>query len=373
MGTIVCCGESNKYKSSNLHLYQINRYYSENSIAPKIDMSSQPLYPESQRNSEISDTLIKNSTEGSEIMGIDPNSNNIKKQYLKNKNGEFQLLCYDIVQETFTDFKIIFPIIKSIEGLSELTIKSNFYLCGISSKQKNEGSFLFKINLNLINDNNELNAEILINSTSQHVYPSLISDQSGQIICVGGKKQKQCELFNSNLNKWFLLPELPEERYKCTLCIDPKNIFVYLFGGINTENKNKNKEIEQENDYKILRMDLIKQLIWESLPIKIDSKNIIINRLSAASFAFKNDEDFIFIAGGKDKDNNTYLDDIIRFSIRELKFESTSIKLKNKSIFMNQYPILNDDQTCYFIDSLNQIDSIDRHDCLPINYLPEEI
>ena len=39
---------------------------------------------------------------------------------------------------------------------------------------------------------------------------------------------------------------------------------------------------------------------------------------------------------------------------------------------MNQYPILNDDQTCYFIDCLNQIDSIDRHDCLPINYLPEE-
>ena len=205
------------------------------------------------------DLLSKNSTINTECFNIDSksNKNNIKRKTLKNKNGEFQLLSYDIEHEAFSTFKIIFPIIKSIEGLSELTINNNFYLCGISPKQKNEGSYLFKINLPLINDNNELNAEILINSQNQHVYPSLIADQFGQIICVGGKNQNQCELYNSNLNKWYILPELPEERYKCTLCIDPKQIYVYLFGGVNPKNINNNNENEQIIENSILRMDLI--------------------------------------------------------------------------------------------------------------------
>ena len=371
MGVILCCGESKIYHSDNLHLYQINRYHSENTKSPKIDITEQPLLPEVQKGSEIPEELLtKNSTINSECLNLDPKSKN-KKKNLKNKNGEFQLLSYDIEHEAFATFKIIFPIIKSIEGLSELTINKNFYLCGISPKQKNEGSYLFKINLYSINDNNELNAEILINSQNQHVYPALISDQSGQIICVGGKNQKQCELYNSNLNKWYLLPELPEERYKCTLCIDPKQIYVYLFGGANLKNKNDNNENEEVIENSILRMDLIKQLVWERIPIKNNSKNIIINRLSAASFTFKNEDNYIFLAGGQD--NTKYLDDIIRFSIKDLQFESTSIKFKSKAKFMHQYAIINEDQICYFIDTLNKIHMVDRHDCLLMDYYPEEI
>ena len=373
MGIILCCGESQIYHSNNLHLYQINRYHSEDTKTPKLDIVEQPLLPDNQKESEIPGELLsKNSTITSECLNIDikSNKNNIKKN-LKNKNGEFQLLSYNIEHEAFTTSKIIFPIIKSIEGLSELTIKQNLFLCGISPKQKNEGSYLFKVNLASINESNELNAEILINSQNQHVYPSLISDKSGQIICVGGKNQKQCELYNSNLNKWYLLPELPEERFKGTLCIDAKQIFVYLFGGVNLKNKIDNNEDEQVVENSILRMDLIKQLIWERIPIKNISKNIIINRLSAASFTFKDDEDFIFLAGGED--NRKYLDDIIRFSIKDLKFESTTIKLKNKSKFIHQHAIFNEDQICYFIDSLNRIHMIDRHDCLLIDSYPKEI
>ena len=124
---------------------------------------------------------------------------------------------------------------------------------------------MFEINTNEKNENNEINAKILINSQHPHVYPSLIYDNLGQIICIGGKGQTQCELYNNILNKWFILPSLPEERYKCTLCIDPKNVYIYVFGGINTKNKN-NTNKNKDNDYAILRMHLIKQLIWLECP-----------------------------------------------------------------------------------------------------------
>ena len=157
MGAFVCCGESHLYKSSNLHLFQINRYYSEKTLTNKMDIKS-PIMPESQRQSLVSTDTINNNSKISSTNII-----NSRKKTLKNQNGEFELLSYDIDQGISHEYKIIFPIIKSIEGLSEITIKEeDFYLCGISSKQNNEGSFLFKISLVSLHEN-ELNAEILIN------------------------------------------------------------------------------------------------------------------------------------------------------------------------------------------------------------------
>ena len=399
MGNVVCCTVSKRYKDINLHLYQINRYYSEADSLPKIPemMEPSPLM-EPRNQSEVvvdSSAITKDSNTLDRKFSIPLNGENSlknklssndskdsnekeinfkKKQILKNKNGVFQLLSYDIIEERFSTFKIIFPIIKSIEGLSELYIKNKYFLCGISPKQKNEGSFLFKINLEGIIEDEEINAQILINSQNPHVYPSLISDTNDQIICVGGKGQTNCELYNCNLNKWYVLPSLPEERYKCNLCLDPTNMYVYLFGGINSQNKknkSKNESINQDNqdnDYKILRMHLIKQLIWENILVKNNNKNLFVKRFSAGCFTFQNDEDFIFILGGEDSENK-YLDTIIRYSVKTNKFESTGLKLNCKAKFMNQRGLLNDDeQTYYFIDSLNQIHDIARHDCLPMNY-----
>ena len=67
------------------------------------------------------------------------------------------------------------------------------------------------------------------------------------------------------------------------------------------------------------------------------------------------------------------LDNIIRYSISKETFESTGIKLQNKAKFTNQYGILKDYQTYCFIDSLNKIHNIDRHDCLPMDYHPSQI
>ena len=383
--SFVCCERQKGYKSNNLHIYQINRYYSIDQSNEKESREKLLSFSESRKEtaievvaSQVNKNSINNERFDSEInfekntINNNENSNekNLKKkQILNNEKGQFQLLCYDIEEDLFTAFIINFPIIKSIEGLSELYIKPNFfYLCGISPKKKNEGSFLFQIKINSAIDE-ELNAKILINSQSPHVYPSLISDEKGQIICVGGKGQTQCELFNLFLNKWYVLPQLPEERYKCNLCIEPKKVYLYLFGGINTKKKKNDNEVIE---YSILRMDLIKQLVWEKIIIKNDSKNININRHSAAFFTFLHDEDFIFLIGGEDSQNK-YLDNIIRYSINKNTFELTGTKLDKKAKFVNQYGIIRDEQTYYFIDSLNQIHLIERHDCLPIDYNPQVI
>ena len=222
--TIVCCNERNSYKHDNSHIYQINRYV-------KCTKKDPQLLPESQRDT-VSSSISTNSN-------INNNSNpvNNKKQYLKNKTGEFQILNYDIDEEYFIELRVVFPIIRTIEGMSELNMDKKLFLCGISPKQKNEGSFLLQINLDLkgLNSDEQIKPEILINSHYPHIYPSLIHDKNEKILCIGGKGQTLCELYNLSMNKWIALPELPEERYKCTLCLDNKGDYVYLFGGINSE------------------------------------------------------------------------------------------------------------------------------------------
>ena len=370
MGTIACCSESKRYNSLNLHVYQINRYNSDFD-APLSKSHTEAETLESNRPTKLNteEDLTEDLKKNYKLKQNDTMYS--KKPTLRSQKGEFQLLSYDIEEERFMKYKVIFPIIKSIEGLNELFINSQLYLCGISPKQKNEGSYLFEINVNENNENNELNAEILINSQYPHVYPALINDSLGQIICIGGKGQTHCELYNSSLNKWYILPTLPEERYKCTLCIDSKNIYVYVFGGINTKDKNNEKK-NKDDDYIILRLHLIKQLVWENIIVKNESKNLIINRCLAGSFVFKNDEDFMFIVGGENNKKKCF-DDIIRFSIQKCKFEQTGAKLKNKTKFTNQSGVLSNNQHYYFIDYLNEIHTIERHDCLPMDYNPEMI
>ena len=359
MGTIACCNEIRSYKTENTYIYQINRYVKYNDKDSK-------LLPDSQRDT-ISSLSGKDNEEKNNIK-----KKNSKKQYLKNKNGDFLILSYDVEEEYFLEYKITIPIIRTIEGMSELNINKKLILCGISPKQKNEGSFLFKIDLEkkAYEDEEHNNVEVLINSIFPHIYPSLIYDKSGKILCIGGKRQIQCESYNLSKNKWFTLPQLHEERYKCSLCLDSKGNYVYLFGGIN--NSNINTSVENDAQIKILRLNLHRLLIWENLIIKNSSKNLFINRISSAAFTFKFDEDFIFIVGGEDLNGNQ-LDNILRFSIKKLKFESTGARLKSKAIFLNQNGVSMNEQAHCLIDNFNEIHIIERHDCLPMDYHPDEI
>jgi len=78
------------------------------------------------------------------------------------------------------------------------------------------------------------------------------------------------------MNKWCSLPQLPNERYKCILCLDTKGDFVYLFEGISQDNENE-KNDENIAEIKLLRMNLSRLLIWENLIINNNNRNIIVN------------------------------------------------------------------------------------------------
>ena len=354
---IACCVDMGSHNLENSSLYQINRY-------AKCDSKKDQILPESNRESHISISSKNNPLK---------NSFN-KKQYLKNKKGEFLIFGYDAVDEYYQEIKVTLPIIKTIEGMSELNMDRNLFLCGISPKQKNEGSFLLKINIDKYNsgENDQLKAEVLINSQHTHIYPSLIHDKKEKILCIGGKGQTKCEVYNLTYNKWFTLPELQEERYKCTLCLDYLGNFVYLFGGVSTDPELKNNENKDNSQINVLRMDLENQLIWENLIVKTTQRYLNINRTSSGAFTFQYDENFIFIVGGEDSNENC-LDDVIRFSIKKLTFESTNMKLKNRAKFMNQNGVSIDEQSHCLIDCFNNIHIIERHDCLPIDYHMDEI
>ena len=359
MGAMTCCVGMRPIKSENNLLYQINRYV-------KSDQKNTQFINDSQRDNQLSKSPKNNQLK---------NSTN-KKQFLKNKKGEFVLLIYDPEEDCYQELKVNLPVIKNIEGMSELNMDKNLFLCGISPKQENEGSFLLRINIDKYSSGKDdmLNADLLINSHYEHIYPSLIHDRKGNILCIGGKGQKYCERYDINASKWFPLPQLVEERYKCTLCLDNKGNYVYLFGGIKTDPflKNNGNENEDNTQIKILRMHLERLLIWENLIVKTNQRNLCINRISSGAFTFKNDEDFIFIVGGEDFDENC-LDDVLRLSVKTLKIESTNVKLKNKTKFFNQIGVPINDQSYCFIDCFNQTHIIERNDCLPMDYQMDNI
>ena len=349
----MCCVPNN-HNTIDKYLYQINRYYDDSipdENTSKI-IKRRSISTQIELNNSVTDNNENNlsQTETSrKTTFLSKNKYTPKIQNLSPKNGIFELISYNINQNKFQKFHLQLPVISSIKGLSEISILTDFYLCGISQNKNDEGSYLIKITT-ITN----ITSQLMINSQFTHVYPSLISDKNKQIICIGGKEQTQCELYNSKLEKWYILPELPEERYKCTLCIDPKEEFLYLFGGCNS----KNMKIEENN---ILRLHLIKQLKWEKINLKKNNNNKLIKRISAAAFCYEENEDDIFIVGGEDQ-KGKLLNDVIHFSIKSLEFNNCGNILNNKCKFFNQCGLLNIDNVYVFIDSDNKIHEIDKHD-----------
>ena len=103
----------------------------------------------------------------------------------------------------------------------------------------------------------------MVNSNFCHYSPSLVAIYRDKIVCVGGKYCKECEIYDISIDHWSIIPELPEERYKSTLCFDYKNKFLYLFGGINTE---KNKDYKFRNTTVVVPFVRLRVTIHEQAP-----------------------------------------------------------------------------------------------------------
>lgn len=327
-----CCRKKNTFPSlTNNYLFQINRFI-----------------PDNDSKSDV------NAKEYNNII-----NNESLTENLNPKKGKYIFLFYDIKQNHTLCVEKKLEVLKTIEGLSELNLESNLYLCGNSQLEVEEGSFLFEINPL------DPKTKILVNSVYGHYYPSLISYHDKSLFCIGGKHQIHCEKYSIDEKSWSSLPDLPEERYRCTLCLDSKNDIIYLFGGINNKKQNINDIINNngiyiENDY-ILRLQIDKYMIWEKIDIKNEKEKILLNRVSSASLMFDSQEDNIFIFGGQNQ-QKVFLDDIIKFNINSFSITKTNQKLNFPTVFLNQYAKKCDSSTYVFFDKFNNIIKTDEHD-----------
>ena len=95
----------------------------------------------------------------------------IKSNLLKNKENKFEFLTFDIIEEKIYINKIKFHIITSLKGLSQLNQENSIFLCGGLNEKPYSGSFLIRINYNIIMENS---IKFLINSQYVHEYPSML-------------------------------------------------------------------------------------------------------------------------------------------------------------------------------------------------------
>ena len=311
MGNINCCHENKNRIEDNNKIYQINR------------------------------TKIKENKE----------------------NNKYQILSYDIEENILYKHYIKIPILTSLEGISELNLKSKLYLCGSPSTNKDSSSYLFQLDIQ------SLSPKIMVNSKYNHYYPSLIAINNDKIICVGGKNMTYCEIYDTAIDHWSLLPELPEERYKCTLCFDYKNKYIYLFGGINTR---KNKRLNNSNSKNYIEKDNILRIltinnnfaIWEKISIENKNEKRLLCRVSSAALFFG--ENSIIIIGGENEEGKA-MKNISKFDINKQRIESSKHSLEFPSIFNNQstfidygFNSLDEKNFFYFFDSKNNIHIINK-------------
>ena len=359
MGEVFCCRKVITFPTTNQFLFQLNRFIEKSKNSSQPDNISNNNSNGALNNSSNSEN--NNDDEKNKIINYKKPKN--LKENLISPNGNYKFVFYDIIQNNTIIIEKKLEIIKTVEGLSELNFNYKLYLCGNSRLESNEGSFLFEL------DPYNPKTKILVNSIYPHYYPSLIKFKNKYIYCIGGKKQIHCEAYNIDENYWQIIPNLPEERYMCTLCLDSKNDMIYLFGGINSrkENIDKSCQIYIENNY-ILRLKKAMYMIWEKIEIKNENEQKLLKRISAGSLMFDDQQDNIYILGGENENKN-YLDDIIKFNINSFNLLKTNQKLDFPTIFFNQYAKKCENGYIYvFLDKYNKVVEIDNHDFLEWTY-----
>ena len=362
MGEVFCCRKVITFPTTNQFLFQLNRFIEKSKKPSQLDNNSNNNNEILNNSSNSENNISENSEKKEKKIIINRKPKNLKENLIS-QNGKFKFLFYDITQNNSIIMEKKLEIVKTVEGLSELNFNHKLYLCGNSKLENNEGSFLFEL------DPYNPKTKILVNSIYGHYYPSLINYQNKYIFCIGGKKQIHCEAYDIVENYWQVLPNLPEERYMCTLCLDSKNDLIYLFGGINSrkENTDKKCDIYIENDY-ILRLKKGMFMIWEKIEIKDENKKNLLKRISAGSLVFDDQPDNIYILGGENEQKN-YLDDIIVFNVNSFNLSKTNQKINFPTIFFNQYAKKCENGYSYvFMDKFNKVIEIDEHDFIEWSY-----
>ncbi len=261
-------------------------------------------------------------------------------------NDQKNTIClYDVEYRENFDLELNFFLINKIDGLGQINFNNNLFLCGSPKNTVNIGSYLIKYDPKKVSTNS---TAILINSIYNHYFPTIIGFKSDYLLVIGGEENIKCECYNLQINKWKMIPDLPEERYKCNAIFDDDNDTVYLFGGYDSFTRN--------NRESILKLNLKSLVQWEYFIIKKSN-----NLLARNSFALINStKNNIMILGGFGN-NNVKLDNIIELDLVTFKINISKKKLSKSSSFIQTGGLDLNKSTYFLFDDEFQIHIISNN------------
>jgi hypothetical protein len=241
---------------------------------------------------------------------------------------------YDIESGKGKELEVNLRFLK-LEGLSQININNSLYLCGWNDDGNDHtGSSFIRIDAL----KTPIHVSYLVNSSYCHIYPSLAFYKNEYIIIVGGKQNKKCEIFHKKNHRWKDLPELPEDRFGCSLVSDEITASVYLFGGYN---QNSNLIC-----CSVLKLNLKIGLSWETIIVKSNSS------LLARTYAAINkiDKSTILLFGGKTNAEESTCDIIIYDIANKIPVLSL-LKMDNPANFKTaSIPGENENNFCFLDD-----------------------
>lgn len=164
---------------------------------------------------------------------------------LKAKNNNCYIHIFNCENELSNEIEIN-PRLVEITGMAQISIGNILYLIGNNCEKDNKDQRQSRAKCL---DINTVALPISINyslpSKYYHYYPSLCHCNKEGLYVIGGKASTQCELFSIDKKTWTELPELPSERYGCSIiCYGPKKTLI-AFGGLNTVTNQLSNEIIQ--------------------------------------------------------------------------------------------------------------------------------
>lgn len=254
---------------------------------------------------------------------------------------------FDVEEEKCFEDVSYLRIITSLDGISQINLNNNLYLCGTNDDSSNSiSSFLLKIDLN----KEPYSSLVLVSSIYSHFNPCLANWKNEHLIVIGGKGQTKCEMYNINFPKWKEITSLPEERYKATIFMDERSGNLYLFGGISTYGGFNIKTI--------LRLGIEIEKRWEMIVVK-ENENFLA-RNSSAAFKFDNSQ-IIYICGGKDS-NGKETEYITEFNMVTKGVRKFEASMKRPCSFELQNGADLNKMHFAFFDSNNYIHTISRNE-----------
>jgi len=262
---------------------------------------------------------------------------------LTEKSQETKMIyIYDIESETSLKTQP-FILLNSFDGLGQLNFNNFLFFCGGSEKKKGGTYFLQYDPIKSINS-----LTMMINCLFDHKYPSMIGYKNEFIIVVGGMEgNTRCEIYGVNKKKWKALPELPEPRFGSSLLSEEKQEFIYLFGGISTDNY----------CVSVLRLNMKSLIVWESVIVKENSYLLQKSHLAIVKY----DRSLILLLGGSKKDEE-FTDQILEFDLVSKTVKQSNLRLSRPAkFFMSNYADLNN-QTFFFFDTSSYVHTFNKID-----------